>query len=131
MDKSLYTCGAPVSTAVFPTSDSPATTDNLGNYMTDDVAKMTSWCDADGNSFFLLNAYYNPPCAPNWRSCDGAPSGASTFPFQALDGGDVKTLTGNASDWGGITIGDIIQSSYSGFLLNDNKNGYVSAHFED
>ncbi|KAJ5959353.1 uncharacterized protein N7479_006503 [Penicillium vulpinum] len=46
-----------------------------------------------------------------------------TIPFQALPGGNQQTLNGNA--WGGVTLEDIVVSSYQGFQRNGNKNGYI------
>lgn len=70
VDKREYTCGAPVSTAL---------KGQLGKYMNDDCANKTSWCDAAGNSWFLVNAKYGSK-----DSTDKS--------FQPLDGGDKYTL---------------------------------------
>jgi hypothetical protein len=104
-DRRYYRCGDPVS--------------NSGElwlhlYMTDDTAKKTSWCDKDGNSWFLLNAVYPKPC--NGRACDIA---VNQPMFGALDGGDHDTL--NKLD---VPIEAMIKSSYGGFMQNGNKNGY-------
>lgn len=124
VDRRDYTCGAPVKSNPGHTTDSGAF--NLGDWMNDDTAKKTSWCDPDGNSFFLLTAHYSIPtcggkdCNPTWTD--------SNLPFQILPGGDTGTLAGAQATWGGVKVSDIIKSSFGGFVANGNKNGYTMPH---
>jgi hypothetical protein len=39
-------------------------------------------------------------------------------------GGNNDVLTGQADNWGGLTIGDIIISAVEGFLLSGSNNGF-------
>lgn len=50
------------------------------------------------------------------------------MPFTALKGGDNVTLDGDR--WG-ISLEDVIASSYGGFLKNNKRNGYVSLSQEN
>jgi hypothetical protein len=67
----------------------------------------------------------NPPaggsCDPTARDCFG-PTGQQTVSFNALPGGTYNTL--NGQNWFGIKLDDFIISSYLGYQLNGNKNGY-------
>jgi hypothetical protein len=65
-------------------------------------------------TYWLLNANY-PKC-PSCISADWQP-------FTTLKGGNNETLDGER--WG-ISLEDIIASSWSGFLKNGKRNGYVS-----
>jgi hypothetical protein len=42
--------------------------------------------------------------------------------FRALPG--ITALNSTSTMWGGLTFGQLIESSYGGYVLNDNANGY-------
>jgi hypothetical protein len=69
-------------------------------------------------TFWLLNANY-----PKCKSCINA----DWQPFTTLKGGNSEMLDGDR--WG-ISLEDVIASSYGGFLKNNKRNGYVSASHE-
>ncbi|KAJ5624260.1 hypothetical protein N7510_000569 [Penicillium lagena] len=117
VDRSDYTCGDPVTT---PPGDEWYDGFNLGTMMSSDTAAKTQICDSSGNTWFLLNAVQNKQCgSSNLENCV---STKTYYPFQELAGGTSDVLDGTS--WGGITIKDIIMSSYGGFLENGGKNGY-------
>ncbi|KAJ5601176.1 hypothetical protein N7510_010710 [Penicillium lagena] len=114
VDHADYNCGddvGPVNESDLPEKDDW----KLGFWIDQDTADKTS-C---GNSWFLLNAYGPTSCS------GGGAADCSDRPkiFQSLDGGNTDTLTGEDSTWGGITLEDIIRSSYGAFVANGNKNG--------
>lgn len=88
----------------------------VGDVMSDDTAKNNRWCDPQGNSWFLLTGHWSDDCAT------GGCVGGSDLAFQSMDGSDPDNLDGKK--WGGITMKDMILSSYGGFQKNGNKNGY-------
>lgn len=92
----------------------PAT---LGPYMTQDTHKSAGVC-YNGNQFYVLTVgtydvsiQEDTPALPD-----------SVEPFQTMDGATHDVLDG--TNWGGITLDDIVISSYSGYLNNGNRNGY-------
>ena len=93
---SVYECGAdPKDSAPIPGDEY-----NLETLISnDDVSKKIAWCDPDGNSYFLLNAYGT-----------------------GVEGGNEENLDGKK--WGGITLEMITQSAKSGFEANGNKNPF-------
>ncbi|EEP81867.1 predicted protein [Uncinocarpus reesii 1704] len=105
VDREQYKCGSPVKPYTI-TKDF-----NLGNYMTADTAKKTQYCDKYGNTWFLLNANHPSSCRknPQVRFCSEPPY----YKFTALQGGTTDELDGKK--WGGITIKDIVESSYGFF----------------
>ncbi|KAJ5182928.1 hypothetical protein N7492_000544 [Penicillium capsulatum] len=86
---------------------------NMGQYLSSGTNEVTYWCDEEGNTFWLLSANY-----PKCPSCIGI---QNWLPFGVLKGGDKKTLDGEK--WG-ISLPDIINSTFGGFLQNGKKNGF-------
>jgi hypothetical protein len=84
--------------------------------MAGDTASQTGVC-YNGNMFYVLNAngYSSVMAQLN------APADASAE-FQKLPGGTHSDLDG--SKFGGVMLDDIVISSYQGYQLNGNKNGY-------
>ncbi|KAF2102358.1 hypothetical protein NA57DRAFT_51937 [Rhizodiscina lignyota] len=98
--------------------------DSAKAYMSDDTAAQTHIC-FDNKIFYLVNGVKNPPaggsCDPTSRDCFG-PTGSETVSFNSLPGGTFNNLNGN--NWYGIKLDDFIISSYQGYQLNGNQNGY-------
>ncbi|KAK1595563.1 dUTPase [Colletotrichum navitas] len=89
----------------------------LHPYMTQDTHEKAGVCWL-GNQFYVLtvgvdsvNVQDNTPGLPD-----------SEPPFQVLSGGTRDVLDG--THWGGITLEDIVISSFTGYQLNGNRNGY-------
>ncbi|OOQ89588.1 hypothetical protein PEBR_07498 [Penicillium brasilianum] len=89
---------------------------NPGRYMNPGTNVGTHWCDnsdlTKSATFWLSNANY-----PKCKSCINN----DWQPFTALKGGDNVTLDGER--WG-ISLEDIVASSYGDFLKNGKRNGY-------
>ncbi|KAJ5594360.1 uncharacterized protein N7459_000568 [Penicillium hispanicum] len=90
---------------------------NPGRYMDPGSNVGTHYCDNDDNSkaatFWLLNANY-----PKCNTCVDL----DWVPFTTLKGGENTTLNGET--WG-ISLDDIIISSFGGFMQNNKRNGYA------
>jgi hypothetical protein len=86
--------------------------------MDSDTATQTAVC-IDGMTFYVLNAnsgasaVFTPGTMGDW-------SGGK--PFIELPGGTHAVLDG--IQFGRVTLEDIVNSSYMGYQLNGNKNGY-------
>ncbi|KAH7124989.1 hypothetical protein B0J13DRAFT_455123 [Dactylonectria estremocensis] len=82
-------------------------------YIDEDKADQMAVCH-DGHTFFLG--------FPTWR---GVPKSdhISRLVVWALPGGEHNIL--NGENWGGLTLDDIVISSYEGYRLNGYKNGYT------
>ncbi|EQB50179.1 hypothetical protein CGLO_10404 [Colletotrichum gloeosporioides Cg-14] len=89
----------------------------LDPYMDEDTHKKSGVC-WNGNQFYVLTigTYRVDVQADTPGLPDSEP------PFQQLAGGTHDILDGKS--WGGITLDDIVISSYSGYLANGNRNGY-------
>jgi hypothetical protein len=92
---------------------------DVKGYMTDQTAAQTHVCYG-GYTFYVLNAnrYNLNPCIA--KECPPANNGNP--PFEALPGGTFDVLSGG--NFGGVTLDDIVISSYQGYQLNANQNGY-------
>ncbi|KAL0937981.1 uncharacterized protein CTRU02_207712 [Colletotrichum truncatum] len=89
----------------------------LDPYMTQKTHEKTGVC-WNGNQFYVLtvgtyrvDVQVDTPGLPD-----------SDPPFQAMDSANHDVLDGEK--WGGITLDDVVISSYSGYLNNGNRNGY-------
>ncbi|KAF4822056.1 hypothetical protein CGCSCA5_v002762 [Colletotrichum siamense] len=90
----------------------------LDPYMDEDTHKKAGVC-WNGNQFYVLTIGKYPEVDVQ-ADTPGLPD--SDPPFQLLAGGTHDILDGKS--WGGITLDDIVISSYSGYLANGNRNGY-------
>ena len=91
-------------------------TDTVRDFISEDMFNKTNVC-ANGTLYFLLSANagtWIDQNAPGWEGMDG--------PFIELPGGTNDVLDGTA--FGGVTLSDIVISSYQGFQLNGYENGY-------
>ncbi|KAK2014520.1 hypothetical protein LZ32DRAFT_555789 [Colletotrichum eremochloae] len=89
----------------------------LHPYMTQETHEKTGVCWL-GNQFYVLTV--GSQNVDVQEDTPGLPD--SDPPFQALAGGTHDVLDG--THWGGITLEDIVISSYTGYLMNGNRNGY-------
>lgn len=88
------------------------------------------WVDSDtatkarvcwqGNTFYVLSINSNPDLIIDMNA-PGVGLG-SPVPFVSLPGGTNDVLDGKV--FGGITLEDIVSSSYQAYQLNNNQNGY-------
>ncbi|KAJ0285669.1 hypothetical protein CBS470a_006269 [Colletotrichum nupharicola] len=90
----------------------------LDPYMDEDTHKKAGVC-WNGNQFYVLTIGKYPDVDVQ-ADTPGLPD--SDPPFQLLAGGTHDILDGKS--WGGITLDDIVISSYGGYLANGNRNGY-------
>ncbi|KZL64404.1 glucan endo-1,3-alpha-glucosidase agn1 [Colletotrichum tofieldiae] len=89
----------------------------LHPYMTQETHNKTGVC-WNGNQFYVLTVgTYRVDVQDD---TPGLPD--SEPPFQPMSGGTHDVLDGKS--WGGITLEDIVISSYSGYLNNGNRNGF-------
>lgn len=92
----------------------------LDPYMDQETHEKTGVCWL-GNQFYVLRVgSHNVHVKTNTPGLPLLPH--SDRPFQRLSGGTHDVL--NGTHWGGITLDDIVISSYSGYLNNGNRNGY-------
>ncbi|OLN81958.1 hypothetical protein CCHL11_08618 [Colletotrichum chlorophyti] len=95
----------------------------LHPYMTQETHEKTGVC-WNGNQFYVLTVgTYRVDVQGD---TPGLPD--SEPPFQPMAGGTHDVLDGKS--WGGITLEDIVISSYSGYLNNGNRNGFQMS-FDD
>ncbi|KAF1987464.1 hypothetical protein K402DRAFT_420275 [Aulographum hederae CBS 113979] len=93
----------------------------LKDLISPDAASKCLYCDPKGHSWYLLRGYKRKCYSPGGHeSCE-----SDRYVFEALPGGDSETLSGEDDAWGGLTIKDIITSSWAGFELNGKRNGYT------
>ncbi|TLD33742.1 hypothetical protein PspLS_00225, partial [Pyricularia sp. CBS 133598] len=89
----------------------------LEPYMDEETHKKTGVCWL-GNQFYVLTVG-----SDNVKVKTKTPGlHGSHRPFQALSGGTHDVLDGK--HWGGVTLEDIVISSYTGYSTNGNQNGY-------
>ncbi|KAK7423527.1 hypothetical protein QQX98_000985 [Neonectria punicea] len=86
--------------------------DGLTPYVDDEKYENMAVCH-DGHTFFLG--------FPTWKGVSKSDH-ISRLMVWALPGGEHDVL--NGEDWGGLTLDDIVISSYEGYRLNGYKNGY-------
>ncbi|KAK1991283.1 hypothetical protein LX36DRAFT_704785 [Colletotrichum falcatum] len=96
---------------------SPTLPKTLHPYMTQETHDKTGVCWL-GNQFYVLTV--GSANVDVQEDTPGLPD--SDPPFQALSGGTHDVLDGK--HWGGITLEDMVVSSYTGYLANGNRNGY-------
>jgi hypothetical protein len=101
---------------------SKATGDLAKGIMTDDTANQTHVC-WNNKTYYVVNAVYwdSSICPSSFmiQICDPFPP----FPvFEPLPGGTSDSLSNG--QWGNITLTDLVISSYQGYMVNGNKNGY-------
>lgn len=75
----------------------------------------------NGNQFYVLTVGHYEDGVDVQSDTPGYPG--NTPPFQVLAGGTHEVLDGK--NWGGITLDDMVISSYGGYLKNGNRNGYT------
>ncbi|TIC89566.1 hypothetical protein CH35J_012629 [Colletotrichum higginsianum] len=97
--------------------------ETLDPFMTQDTHKKAGVC-WNGNQFYVLSV--GTDGVDVQADTPGLPR--SDPPFQLLSGGTNDVLDGK--NWAGITLEDIVVSSYSGYLKNGNRNGY-NVSFDD
>lgn len=88
---------------------------DLQKHMSSALYSSSQVC-VNNQAFFLLNARYDP--------ADFADQIKPNATFSALPGGDLTTLK-PANIFGGVTLSDLVISSFQGFQNNGNKNGFV------
>ncbi|KAK2052459.1 dUTPase [Colletotrichum caudatum] len=96
---------------------SPTMPKTLHPYMTQETHEKAGVCWL-GNQFYVLTV--GSVNVDVQGDTPGLPD--SDPPFQALSGGTHDVLDG--THWGGITLEDMVISSYTGYLMNGNRNGY-------
>ncbi|KAH7232750.1 hypothetical protein BKA59DRAFT_446239 [Fusarium tricinctum] len=94
-------------------SDSPCSSQaegDLAGHIDDTTAAQTHVC-YDNKIFYVVN--------PTWTNNRG---NLVDWKLNSLPGGTYDNLSGD--EWGGVTLDDIVISSWDGYKLNGNKNGY-------
>ncbi|KAK3699765.1 hypothetical protein LTR37_016274 [Vermiconidia calcicola] len=124
--KEVYKCGESVTTA---TKKIPGDEFSFSEIHHDGpVLVDASFCDQDGNSYFLLDAQANvPACSVD---LDGGSScnlfeGRNVYKVALLPGG-TKDVLGSPSNYGDVTIEDVVTSNWRGFANNGFENGFKS-----
>jgi hypothetical protein len=85
-----------------------------------DVAVQAYVC-YDDKTFYVLDRQWVTPsgiCAER----EPVVCGNGQYQYNLLPGGTVDNLSGG--EYGGVRLDDIVISSYQGYLLNGNQNGY-------
>ncbi|KPM40529.1 hypothetical protein AK830_g6050 [Neonectria ditissima] len=92
--------------------DCDSSNGELTSYVDNEKAENMKVCH-DKHTFFVG--------FPTWKGVSKSDH-ISRLVVWALPGGEHDVL--NGADWGGLTLDDIVISSYEGYRLNDYKNGY-------
>jgi len=92
---------------------------DISPFMTQDTHTQTMVCWND-NLFYVLSAN------DQWSPDEGFGPTNTDFwgnmPFVPLPGGTNDVLDG--TDWGGVTLQNMVISAYEGYLVNNQQNGY-------
>lgn len=91
---------------------------SVSTWMSEDTANQAKVCWNDA-LFYVLSVN---PNAIGIEKEEPGPGFADNLPFVNLPGGTNDVLDGTR--FGGITLMDIVQSAYGGYLVNNNQNGY-------
>ncbi|KAJ5826170.1 hypothetical protein N7474_003308 [Penicillium riverlandense] len=114
-EKILYGQLIPAAWAVAPTKPYPRILRNAGGCSTSVNQDLLKWISEST----MVGSYV---CYNNDAYYVVSINSESGLPFQTLPGGTHSTLDGTA--YGGVTLEDIVQSSYQAYQLNNNANGY-------